>query len=120
VPGNVYSEASVGTDNLIKAGAVPITAFGDILIALKIELSGQQKLALKGSNDAEHDILALLAAGEREGEVLLAKSNLGIVLFSQTLTMLELPAKSAVSVPINGFWPRHQHNQTTLQTAYDV
>ncbi|HET8709594.1 MAG TPA: DNA-processing protein DprA [Candidatus Saccharimonadales bacterium] len=94
VPGSIYSETSEGANNLIKAGAVPVTTVDDILFAMKLERPAMpHRRAVKGANDAEQAILDQLAAGINDGEDLQAKSNLDTVLFSQTLTMLEITGK---------------------------
>jgi DNA processing protein len=92
VPGNITSELSAGTNNLIKAGANPITSPQDILDALGIgeQLRFEEVL---GANAEEDVILRLLKQGVTEGSVLQAKSQLDASLFNQTLTMLELAGK---------------------------
>lgn len=94
VPGSIYSETSEGANNLIKAGAVPVTTVDDILFAMKLERPAMpHRRAVKGANDAEQAILDQLVAGISDGEDLQAKSSLDTVLFSQTLTMLEITGK---------------------------
>jgi DNA processing protein len=91
VPGNITSPTSVGTNNLIKAGATPVTSVQDVLYALGLELkdvtSGQ---ALKGANESEQTVLDLLFSGINDGSELLYQSKLEVSLFNQTLTMLEI------------------------------
>ncbi|HSX08109.1 MAG TPA: DNA-processing protein DprA [Candidatus Saccharimonadales bacterium] len=94
VPGNITSEVSIGTNNLIKAGATPVTSLDDILHALGWEyLQASNKAVLRGSTPEEQTVLNLLAAGATEGAELLAKSELSIQAFNQTLTMLEITGK---------------------------
>ncbi len=89
VPGNITSQTSVGTNNLIKAGAAPVTAAADILHAIGVTNSPAKNK--HHSNDPnEQMILDLLEAGEADGAALLTHSALAADLFAQTLTMLEI------------------------------
>ena len=89
VPGNINSFLSVGTNNLIKAGAVPVTEANDILLALDLP-TAQTETAITGANREETLILELISSGITEANELLSKSMLSPALFNQTLTMLEL------------------------------
>lgn len=93
VPGSIFSETSRGTNNLLKAGAMPATDYADVLHALGIEDTEPQTNSVKGANEAEQAILDLLAGGLRDGDLLLAESNLEVALFNQSLTMLEITGK---------------------------
>lgn len=93
VPGNITSPLSVGTNNLIKIGATPITSVGDILNTLGIEDSSVQQELIAGSEE-ESIILELLKSGVSIGDELLALSRLEPSVFSQTLTMLEITGKA--------------------------
>lgn len=91
VPGNITSPTSVGTNNLIKTGATPVTSVDDIFQVLGIEpATKQQSGAPKGDNPHEQILLDLLLAGTQAGEELLEASQLDIRQFNQTLTMLEI------------------------------
>jgi DNA processing protein len=90
VPGNITSPTSVGTNNLIKSGAVPVTNYEDVLQVLGLEVQGIETPPPKGDTPAEQLILDLLATGEQEGALLQAKTELPIDIFSQTITMLEI------------------------------
>lgn len=92
VPGNITSAQSMGTNNLIKTGALPVTDVDDILQQLNIPSKGRQQQAL-GSNQEEQIILDLLSEGISDGYALLTKSKLDTELFNQTLTMLEITGK---------------------------
>lgn len=48
---------------------------------------------VKGANEAEQAVLALLVSGLRDGDILSAESGLEVALFNQTLTMLEITGK---------------------------
>ena len=92
VPGNITSELSRGTNNLIKAGASPVTSGQDILNELGIGEQLQFKETL-GANAEEAAILTLLQQGTTEASELLAMSKLNAAEFNQTLTMLEITGK---------------------------
>lgn len=93
VPGSIFSETSRGTNNLLKAGAMPATDYADVLHILGIEETEPQTKKVKGANEAEQAILDLLMGGLRDGDILLAESKLEVALFNQTLTMLEITGK---------------------------
>lgn len=93
VPGNITSPGSVGTNNLIKAGALPITSSQDVLHALGLVCHRTKPTTAKGRNAYEQRVLDLLLQGVNDGNTLLTKSDLTITEFNQTLTMLELGGK---------------------------
>ncbi|HTE58438.1 MAG TPA: DNA-processing protein DprA [Verrucomicrobiae bacterium] len=91
VPGNITSELSRGTNNLVKTGAIPVTAVSDIFYALGIEPTLRQ-LRLP-ADETESIILDLLQQGTTDMTQLQIQSGLDPALFNQTLTMLELAGK---------------------------
>ena len=93
VPGNITSQTSEGTNNLLKSGAILVTEVQDILQALRIDGTGHQRQLPLAANAAEQIILDLIAAGESDSSILLAKSELSPSEFNQTLTMLEITGK---------------------------
>lgn len=92
VPGNITSETSEGTNNLLKAGAKLVTSVDDVLHALGLERSAA-KLAVSGDTEAEQLIIDLLRAGVSDGEALQLKTELPITIYNQSLTMLEIQGK---------------------------
>ncbi|HEY5667669.1 MAG TPA: DNA-processing protein DprA [Candidatus Saccharimonadales bacterium] len=92
VPGNITSPTSVGANNLIKAGATPVTCIADLLRALGLSQTKQSR-APQGSTPEEQMILDLIFAGTADGSDLLAKSQLEVSIFNQSLTMLEITGK---------------------------
>jgi DNA processing protein len=92
VPGNITSELSKGTNNLIKSGAVPVTSAQDILRALKLGEQLQFKEVL-AANAEEDSILSLIKQGITDGSELQTMSKMDAVIFNQTLTMLEITGK---------------------------
>jgi DNA processing protein len=91
VPGSIFSLTSVGTNNLLKSGAAPITSYLDVLHALSIEEFTPSVATThhSGSNE-ERLLLKLLANGHCDGDTLLEASGLDITAFNQALTMLEI------------------------------
>lgn len=91
VPGNINSPLSAGTNNLIKAGATPLTTMADLETVLGLKLKEQrQPLA---ANAAEASLIDLLSAGVTAGDALLRESGLDTAICNQTLTMLEITGK---------------------------
>lgn len=89
VPGNITSPTSAGTNNLIKAGAIPVTSVEDIVAVLGIDQDTASDVYY-AENESEEAILALLRDGIENGEELFRRSNLAIHDFQQHLTMLEI------------------------------
>ncbi|MEX0748519.1 MAG: DNA-processing protein DprA [Candidatus Saccharimonadales bacterium] len=93
VPGNITSPLSAGTNNLIKAGATPVTSAGDILTALDLATTANPSLAPSGSSPDEAAVLALLAEGVSDGDELLQRLEWEPARFNQVITLLELSGK---------------------------
>lgn len=93
VPGNITSKTSAGTNNLLKAGAVPVTSSEDILNVLGLRQHSGDWQAASGRDPEEQTILSLLLQGISDGEALQHTSQLDIATFNQTLTMLEISGK---------------------------
>jgi DNA processing protein len=89
VPGSITSETSEGTNNLLRAGAALVTSVDDVLQALKLEPSANEKM-IKGDTEAEQMIIDLLRTGVSDGHELQLQSELPITLYNQSLTMLEI------------------------------
>lgn len=92
VPGNITSELSAGTNNLIKAGAVPVTEIRDILAVMGLTQNTTTAVPM-GATEAENTILRLMASGTSDAGQLLHDSALAPPIFNQTLTMLEITGK---------------------------
>lgn len=93
VPGNITSPLSAGTNQLIKAGATPVTEADDVLRCLGLKKLHQHQQEIFADNEQEHIILSLIREGHTESDELLQKSGLEPSLFNQTLTMLEITGK---------------------------
>ncbi len=92
VPGNISSPLSVGTNNLIKTGATPVTRVEDIFSALNLELQVSDR-EIVARNEDELAILDQLQAGITDAAELLKSSGLKPAVFNQTLTMLEITGR---------------------------
>lgn len=90
VPGNITSPTSAGTNNLMKTGATPVTNVQDVFQALGLEFTQNRREAPRSGNPNEQILLDLLFTGVDDGSELLAKSELEISIYNQTLTMLEI------------------------------
>lgn len=93
IPGPITSPTSEGTNNLIKAGAIPVTGVQDIFAALGWRDSTVSSIAHTASTEEERIVLQLLVAGVGDGHELLTQSRLEAAKFHQTLTMLELTGR---------------------------
>lgn len=93
VPGNITSPNSVGCNNLIKAGAQPVTGVEDILQAIGVDNLATTQAIHIGDTSEEQRILDLLYQGVSDGHELLVGSAIQTEIFTQTLTMLELSGK---------------------------
>ena len=93
VPGNITSPVSIGTNNLIKAGATPVMSYLDVLHALGLVSHSSRPSDIRGRNQSEQRVLDLLVQGIDDGDDLLTQSQLSIAEFNQTLTMLEISSK---------------------------
>ncbi len=89
VPGNITSELSQGTNNLLKAGALIVTEPADILLAMGVDDSVSQR-ELFGDTPAESAVLQHLQAGITDSATLQKITKLSASEFSQALTMLEI------------------------------
>jgi DNA processing protein len=90
IPGNITNPLSAGCNNLIKAGAIPVTCVEDIFNALKWKDTSAAPKNIKGSTEEEQIIIDLLTEGISDGAELLVKSELEASKFNQALTMLEI------------------------------
>lgn len=93
VPGNITSQMSSGTNNLVKSGATPITSAQDVLDALGLKAKALERAEVMGETEEEQLILDLIKEGVSELELLQIKSKLDPAVFSQTMTMLEISGK---------------------------
>lgn len=95
VPGNIDSPTSVGTNNLIKMGATPVTCVEDILHVLDIGMDRKspQLQNVYGDNEKETTILELLKDRPMKGSDLYLACRFTTADYQQTLTMLEIKGR---------------------------
>lgn len=93
IPGNITNIGSVGTNNLLKSGATPLTSYLDVLHALGLQDNQQPKRQPKGRTAHEQTVINLLAEGVSDGDELLERSGLSASHFNQALAMLEIGGK---------------------------
>lgn len=93
VPGNITSPLSKGTNNLIKAGAQPVTDVNDILSALNLKITLQTNKPPIAATAEEAGLLKLLQSGICDINELQLLSKLTPAMFNQTLTMMEITGK---------------------------
>lgn len=93
VPGNITSQLSKGTNNLIKSGALPITDSDDILNALNLETIASNNQPGPAMNAQEAVLIRLLQQGVSDASELQLLSKLPPAIFNQTLTMLEITGR---------------------------
>jgi DNA processing protein len=102
VPGPITSPTSEGTNNLIKAGAVPVTSVADIFSALMWRDTAETADEIRANSEEERVVIELLRAGVSDGHELLQRSGLEAARFHQSLTMLEITGR--ISALGNNHW----------------
>jgi DNA processing protein len=93
VPGNITSPHSVGCNNLIKSGAIPVCSIEDILHVLGAKNLTMTTVVHLGDTPEEQAILDELYRGISDAHELMVVTKIEPQLFTQTLTMLELSGK---------------------------
>lgn len=93
VPGNITSETSKGTNNLLKSGAHVITEAQDVLNLLGIQANEKAREEIFGDSHEEQLIIDIMKQGVTELDEIQQQSKLEPALFSQTITMLEISGK---------------------------
>jgi DNA processing protein len=101
VPGNITSETSQGTNNLIKSGAVPVTSAEDIFFALNIQPEEHEKSVFSGS-PAEEKVLELVRSGTASQEELALALDMDGAELVSVLTFLEISGH--IKPAGGGYW----------------
>jgi DNA processing protein len=93
VPGNITSARSAGPNNLIKAGAVPVTSAADVLAALGLAAPNlpTQHVAAKSAEEAR--LLELMSQGYTASDELIRRSGLSAAQFANVITLMEITGK---------------------------
>ncbi len=102
VPGNITSNTSEGTNNLIKSGAQPVTRAEDILEVLGIQTTTEP--CYQPQDPAQAAIMRTLQDAGGEAARILELSGLTPAEFQQTLTILEV--NGAIRQTGSGTWTR--------------
>lgn len=97
VPGNIFSEKSAGTNNLLKQGAKAVTCLQDILEEFtprhQVELFPDAVLAPKppeNMSDEEERVFAVLSAEKKHIDNIAIESNIDTVKLNVIMTMMEI------------------------------
>ncbi|MEK7562050.1 MAG: DNA-processing protein DprA [Patescibacteria group bacterium] len=90
VPGNILVPGSEGCNNLIKAGAVPVTNVGDVFFALGLDASAPRQTKIFRGTGNEQKIFDLIRRGIADQEDLAKAARLDGPSLSAALTMLEV------------------------------
>lgn len=99
VPGNINSLTSTGCNNLIKAGAIPVTDAADVFYALGVKPTKQAISVNFRGTPEEELILNLIQKGMISQEELALASKLDGPSINSVLTMLEI---AGVVKPLGG------------------
>lgn len=92
VPGPITSTRSAGTNNMIRAGAIPVTCVEDILNAIKLT-SGLKLQPVKAESREEQIIIDLMKEGIAQSEELIVKSKLSAAAFANLISLMEIGGK---------------------------
>lgn len=92
-PGAITNTMSAGTNNLLKAGATPVTDAQDVLAAVGLESVTLPKQEATPASPREATILELLEAGIADSETLIEESRLTAAEFNQAITLMEISGK---------------------------
>lgn len=93
IPGNITSGQSVGTNNLLKAGAHVITDATDVLYLLGVQAEEKSLDMVFGDTKEEQMIIDIMKEGVADLDQIQTRSALDPAIFSQTVTMLEISGK---------------------------
>jgi len=92
VPGNIFRKKSVGTNKLIREGAIPVLSIQDILEELNLTMVSQQAEVREviPADETEALLLEHISAEPTHIDEIRQKSGLPISKVSSTLAMMEL------------------------------
>lgn len=102
VPGNITNPGSIGCNNLIKSGALPVTEVGDIFFALNIQPTKRVNQRVFRGSAQEEKILSLIRAGVSSQEELAIATKLSAQSVASALTILEISGH--IRPAGNGHW----------------
>ena len=93
VPGNITSPRSAGPNNLLKAGAMPVTSAVDVLTALDFESRALSKPNASAQSPQEAKVLELLGQGVTNNQGLIDATGLSAQEFAHVITLMEITGK---------------------------
>lgn len=102
IPGNITSEMSAGTNDLLKQGAHAVTKPADILRILGIKERAQSRVSDEATTLEERQILNVLRSKAATVSELATQCNLPIQQCNQLITLLEI--KGGIRARGNGVW----------------
>ena len=108
VPGDINRQTSQGCNRLLANGANPYLGVKDFLEYLlpgakpKSKKAQLEQISLFADTPAERNILTLLASNLRDGDLIMEKLDMDVIVFNQTITMLEI--KGAVKSLGANYW----------------
>lgn len=93
VPGPITSAMSAGPNNLIKAGAIPITGSADVLAALNFSTHLVEAKPVAAKSHQEATILRLMGEGITTSQELIERSKLPAAEFANIISLMEITGK---------------------------
>lgn len=108
VPGDINRQTSQGCNRLLATGANPYLGIDDFLKTLfpgaktKTKAARAAQLSLFADTPEEKNILQLLFQNVRDGDLIMEKLDMDVIVFNQTITMLEI--KGAIKSLGANYW----------------
>lgn len=93
VPGEITSSLAAGTNSLLRQGAAPVTAVGDVLEALGLTAPADERAP---PTPVEADVLAAVASGPLGADDIVGATGLGVGVVAAALVELELAGRVSV------------------------
>lgn len=93
IPGNIFAKTSEGTNNIIKKGAKLVTCSDDILEDYGLESKKVKKIQIKGANEFEDQILAMLGDQPVTASEIVRTTGMEPPQVNSTLMIMELNKK---------------------------
>ncbi len=93
VPGDITRTNSAGPNNLIRAGAIPVTSSTDVLQALDLNTAAIPASLIKAQNPHEAAIIGLLGQGINTNDALIEHTQLSAAEFAAVVSLMEITGK---------------------------
>jgi len=91
VPGNITSEVSAGTNNLIRKGAAAVVSSADIITALGY--IAHEAVPVPARSPDEAKLIQLLGSGASTSQDLIERSGLSAAQFANIISLMEITGK---------------------------